>query len=109
MLAIVEAARHKNASLGISGFLLWKGGVVVQALLGPQTAVDTLYATISKDARHHGAARLYSEAEAHDRFPDWSMQFWNLDKDTVTQAERNIITAAFAPHQRTIIFAGLHL
>ena len=77
---LLRTARVNNALLGITGLLLYKGGNFMQALEGPEDAVDSLYKKIERDARHKGAIRLIRETVATRQFGDWSMGFQNADR-----------------------------
>lgn len=109
MRDIVERAQQKNRNNGISGFLVWKNSTVVQALLGSRQSVENLFAAIAADKRHTSVTKLFSEIDERAKFPDWSMQFWDLDIDAVSIADRQTIQSAFQPYQRTIMFAGMHI
>ena len=109
MDGIVAKAQVSNAEQGISGFLLWKSGIVAQALLGTEARVNALFTKIKMDSRHDNVTRLYSETEEKELFPAWPMKFWDLDREALSQQDQAAINAAFQPYQRTIIFAGLHL
>lgn len=49
---ILVKARINNESLDISGMLLFHQGSFIQALEGPQSAVESLYNKISEDTTH---------------------------------------------------------
>jgi hypothetical protein len=84
---LLKKARVKNACLGITGMLLYKGGNFMQVLEGPGQAVRNLYSEIAQDPRHRGAFKLmeYSAKERH--FSNWTMGFTNLDGVTPIQYE----------------------
>lgn len=50
----------------------------MQVLEGEKSIVLDLYATLSSDARHHGAIVLIEEETEKREFADWSMAFCNL-------------------------------
>jgi hypothetical protein len=70
--------RPKNHALGLTGLLLYRGGNIMQALEGPDEAVDSTFETISRDPRHHGVITLLREPISERAFPDWSMGFRDL-------------------------------
>ena len=78
LVCLLERWRPKNAALGVTGMLLYKGGNLIQALEGEADAVQGLYETIRLDPRHHGVIKLTQHAIAERQFGDWSMAFRNL-------------------------------
>jgi hypothetical protein len=76
---LLARARAKNTQWGITGLLLYKRGVFMQALEGEEAAVRALYATIRADPRHHQIKTLVDIPVAQPRFSDWSMGFENID------------------------------
>ena len=71
--------RKKNARLGITGLLLYKGGNFIQTIEGEESRINDLYDSIGADPRHHGLIRVLSEPLAARKFPDWSMGFRDFD------------------------------
>ena len=71
--------RIKNASLGITGLLLYKDASFMQALEGDEDTVRKLYASIRDDKRHRNVNTLLTISVAQRQFPDWRMGFKNLD------------------------------
>ncbi|HMN57130.1 MAG TPA: BLUF domain-containing protein, partial [Ottowia sp.] len=57
--AILDSARRHNADSGVTGLLVYGGGVFMQAIEGGRQAVSDLYGTISRDARHKDVALLH--------------------------------------------------
>lgn len=78
LLALLATSRERNARLGITGMLLYGGGVFLQVLEGPAAAVEQLYTRLARDPRHHGLIELERERIAARSFPDWSMGFQHL-------------------------------
>jgi hypothetical protein len=79
LVDLLQRSRHKNASLGITGMLLYKGGNFMQALEGPYQAVHDLYSTIALDPRHRSLSKLLEYPTKERKFADWTMGFTNLD------------------------------
>lgn len=72
---IISFARHRNASLGVTGFLVYRAGYFIQILEGPLENLDLLYGRIALDSRH-GHLRLLHRGPIEKRvFSDWSMSF----------------------------------
>jgi hypothetical protein len=79
---LLGQARKKNAKLGVTGMLLYKGGNFMQALEGEQEVVTKLAGTIERDSRHKGVLVLLRGTSEQRLFPDWSMGFRELaDQD----------------------------
>lgn len=75
LLELLRQARDHNAGVGITGLLLYKKGIFMQALEGEEAAVRTLYAAICKDPRHHHVSTLLAIPTTERQFPQWSMGF----------------------------------
>lgn len=71
--ALVDQAAAFNSQHGITGVLAVEGLRVCQILEGETAAVDALFATIRRDARH-GSVNLLDRREiAKPHFQDWGM------------------------------------
>lgn len=73
--AILAVARRHNASAGITGLLLLRGGMFVQFLEGTAEDIDQLLASIRRDERHTDVKVIIEEPVDRRRFPDWRMGF----------------------------------
>ncbi|MFO1179205.1 MAG: BLUF domain-containing protein [Ottowia sp.] len=71
--AILESARRHNQDSGVTGILVYGGGVFMQAIEGGRQAVSDLYGTISRDARHKDVVLLHYEEIVERRFGGWTM------------------------------------
>ncbi|MGZ9275274.1 MAG: BLUF domain-containing protein [Nitrospira sp.] len=80
---LLTISHRNNASLGITGMLLYKDGNIMQALEGEETAVLNLYAKIRRDPRHRGVLTLVQGPLGERQFPSWSMGFRDLKSDQV--------------------------
>jgi hypothetical protein len=80
---LLSKARTNNAAQGITGLLLYQGGTFMQALEGPQHAVDLLVNRIEADPRHRRMMKLLSGFQEGRQFPDWSMGFPDLNSAAV--------------------------
>ncbi|WP_210519878.1 BLUF domain-containing protein [Hymenobacter terricola] len=74
---LLESARAHNAKQHITGLLLYSDGYFVQVLEGEESAVNTLFARIQHDPRHHEVATVRS-GPGPRRFSDWSMGFGHV-------------------------------
>ena len=71
--AILDSARRHNQDSGVTGVLVYGGGVFMQAIEGGRQAVSDLYGTISRDPRHKDVALLHYEEIVERRFGSWTM------------------------------------
>jgi hypothetical protein len=83
LLEILRVSRERNALDQITGLLLYKDGMFMQLLEGPEDAVRATYGRIVRDERHrHPTVVIEGETAARD-FADWSMAFHDLADETV--------------------------
>ena len=75
LLELLRHSRQNNAELGVTGLLLHIGGNFMQALEGPDEAVEALYDRIGADPRHHQVRTILRVPCTQRLFPDWSMDF----------------------------------
>lgn len=75
---MLNAARQRNLSLGLTGLLLYSRERFIQVLEGPESAVTEVYASIQRDSRHKNIDRLRFEAKPERHFSNWSMGFRDL-------------------------------
>ena len=75
LLQIVETSQQNNSRGGITGLLVYGGGMFLQWLEGSRPAVEALMATLSTDPRHETIVRLQVLDGLHKRlYPNWVMQ-----------------------------------
>lgn len=73
---ILSSARRKNASLGVTGVLLYRKGEFVQLLEGEREAVEHVYyERIARDPRHVALSLNWEQTIPQRSFADWSMGF----------------------------------
>ena len=91
---IVEQAHAANPGLGITGMLVFGGGVFFQWIEGPRAHIVPLMDRIRADPRHRQVVILSESEEVRERlFPDWDMEL-------VTSAEiRDVLLDAMASAQ----------
>ena len=78
---LAEAARSRNAALGVTGALLFDGRHFSQYLEGPSQALDTLMADIDLDPRHEDVRLLHRGVlETPRRFAGWHMVYAVADE-----------------------------
>lgn len=73
--ALLVKARANNTSLSITGCLLHVDGAFLQILEGDSVRVQTLFAHIGRDPRHHRVNTLLVRQIDVAQFADWSMGF----------------------------------
>ncbi len=72
---IVQTAQRNNARQGITGLLVFGGGMFFQWLEGPRVNLRRLMDTIKADRRHESVVELSETEEVRERlFPDWAME-----------------------------------
>jgi hypothetical protein len=72
---IVATARLRNPQHGITGMLVYGGGVFFQWLEGPRERVLALMALLRADRRHDNVVELSAVEEVRERlFPEWDME-----------------------------------
>lgn len=83
--ALVAQAQENNLVLGITGALTTLEGNFFQYLEGDAAAVDRLFQTIQRDARHFRVKILERREIPRRLFADWTMahMVWNEDMRAV--------------------------
>ena len=97
--AILEPAQKYNHEHGITGILCTypQGKVFLQALEGGREAVNTLYANIVRDPRHHDVTLLEYAEITERRFSSWRMGIVNLNRVNVGSILRYSENAVLNP------------
>lgn len=75
---LIQKARARNASLNVTGILLFDGIHFVQLLEGPAQAVQALFDAIRLDPRHRGVVRLLRDQGPFRRFEGDQMAMIDL-------------------------------
>lgn len=78
---LLRHSRARNAADGITGMLLYRSGNFIQAVEGPEAAIDRLLARIARDKRHQGLITIIRQPVAGRSFGDWSMGFDDLSDE----------------------------
>lgn len=87
MELLLEQARGRNQSLGITGSLFYCEGTYIQLLEGPEDAVRQVYASIAKDVRL-AACKLVMHGNVRQRyFADWGMHYQQVDQESIARLE----------------------
>jgi hypothetical protein len=70
---ILESSRRNNPGLGLTGVLVYGGGLFIQVLEGPDNSVLRMYSKILDDKRH-GDCQIVHISPTNERiFQKWSM------------------------------------
>lgn len=85
LLDILNTARLNNASLGVTGMLLYAGGGFIQVLEGEEKVIDDLLPLIKKDPRHNNVRVIERKQINVREYADWTMGFKKLDKEDVKE------------------------
>lgn len=72
---LVAKARHRNASLGITGALIYSERHFAQAIEGEEADLNQLMESISRDPRHKDLVILEQAPIARRRFQRWSLGY----------------------------------
>lgn len=72
---LLEHARSRNGTQGISGALVYTDGMFLQILEGERAKVQALMATIRKDVRHENVIVLREGEVPSAQFSSWKMAY----------------------------------
>lgn len=70
---ILRVSRRNNLAFGLTGMLMYHDGNFFQVLEGPADNVETCYAQLATDPRHHSLIRLITREEEGRAFGNWCM------------------------------------
>ena len=76
---LLEVSRRNNATVNVSGMLLYYEGSFLQYIEGEKEDVMSLYARIADDRRHHGLFVLDSDTIDDRAVSAWTMGYNRLD------------------------------
>jgi hypothetical protein len=99
---LLTKARENNASLDITGMLLFHEGSFIQALEGPKAKVKALYEKIAQDERHTETVVLYKGDQEERDFDSWSMGFYRSNQSSAENLEgfHNFLATGFRNSHR---------
>ncbi len=72
---LLNQARVKNASLGVTGHLLYADGMFTQCIEGPASSIEIVWLSIQRDARHDQISVIERGPVEARRFNEWAMAF----------------------------------
>lgn len=85
---LAEESAKNNAKKNITGILMSSGQIFFQIIEGPETEIDNLWNSISRDSRHTDIIILQTSTGSFDRlFPDWSMKGIVLNPESEMRLE----------------------
>lgn len=87
LLEMLEAFRKKNASLDITGMLLYDESSFIQVIEGEDKIVSQLYDSIKQDSRHRLVTTIVIEEINSREFRNWSMGFYKVDQQQLNNVE----------------------
>lgn len=77
---ILKSAHRNNPRNGITGLLVFGGGMFFQWIEGPRANIRKLMEVIKADSRHESVVVLSETEEVRERlFPDWDMELVTPD------------------------------
>lgn len=82
LTSLIEKAKNSNASLNVTGILLFNGVEFLQILEGTEEVVDTLFTRIRSDKRHHSVVELMRDYGPRRRFENVGMLLFDLRVET---------------------------
>lgn len=85
--ALLKTSRANNASLGITGMLLYLDPFFIQVLEGDEDVINQAFQTIKNDMRHHKVSIIYKKLISHRLFPDWTMGFNKINRESIENLE----------------------
>ena len=75
LFELLNQARHKNASLGVTGHLLYVDGTFTQCIEGPPSSIENLWQSLQSDPRHEQISVIARGPVQARRFDEWAMAF----------------------------------
>ncbi len=87
LAALLSQARRNNEKLSITGMLLYRDRLFMQALEGEEDRINALYERIRQDSRHRDVTTVSIRPIEARSFADWTMGFSLIDNETVEGME----------------------
>lgn len=81
LMILLEKARQRNESLGVTGMLLHDEGSFFQVLEGDAKVVGDLFKAIAQDNRHDRIVKLIYEPIEERSFSEWSMGYSGISRN----------------------------
>lgn len=94
---IIASAHQHNPAHGITGWLVFGGGVFFQWIEGPRAHVLGLMDILQADTRHERLVVLNESEEVRERlFPNWDME--RVGADDIREVLQDALESAKDPH-----------
>lgn len=77
---LLQQSKSNNQQSGITGLLLYREGLFMQLLEGPEDEVLNCYDRIRADPRHHDILKLVENLTRRRLFADWAMAFEHVSQ-----------------------------
>lgn len=87
---LLHAARHNNASLGVTGALLFDARYFAQVLEGERSHVSHLFCRICSDPRHDAVTIVEAKDIGERSFRSWSMALVRSDPQEIPFSPRSL-------------------
>lgn len=94
---IVEQSARNNPSVGITGFLIYRGGRFLQLIEGLLEALEALVTKLRADPRHHSLRVLATHPIAERSFPRWRMKRVGENQDAIAELTRALALEGRSP------------
>jgi len=84
---LLKKSRLKNATLNITGMLLYLDPFFIQILEGEEAVVDEWFNIIKQDSRHHKVKIIYKKPIEERSFSNWTMGFNKISDENLEAVE----------------------
>jgi len=84
---LLKKSRLKNATLNITGMLLYLDPFFIQILEGEEAIVNESFNIIKQDSRHQKVKIIYKKPIEERSFPNWTMGFNKISDENVEGVE----------------------
>ncbi|MEY2892984.1 MAG: hypothetical protein RJA98_2892 [Pseudomonadota bacterium] len=105
---LLEGARRRNASVGVTGVLLYNDGSFMQYLEGPCEGVRTVYDRIQRDVSHGCLIELMRDTPPQRLFEHCPMAYRDSPTGAMPGAAANALDAALMMPSRSPCVAPEH-
>ena len=83
LIDLLRFSQQNNASIDVTGMLLYADNSFMQILEGEEEQVTQLYEKIEKDKRHHEIVIIAKEPIAKHSFGEWSMGYADITSEEI--------------------------
>jgi hypothetical protein len=108
--SILAASRRNNATVGVTGALMFNSGCFAQVLEGPGAAVEAVFERIQQDERHGDVLLLAFEPTEARMFDGWSMGLVGASIDDAARYGSIVRESGYDPSRMTgdALFETMH-